>query len=224
MASKLKTLANDSSASIKVKTERDRSVKKQLRELYPSQKGEKYFPKSRAEKDHHALSDRIEGRWINTAFGDIFRAEYTQSLEESYGDVDLRDIQTLTSDFYKDTFSFDTFTDLKEMVFIDTETTGLSGGTGTVAFMVGIAWFTDDAYVVHQYFISELSHEEGMLDLLKKDLDSFACLVSFNGKSYDIPLLNTRFIMNHITPLPETLPHMDLLHPVRALWKYSLFC
>jgi tetratricopeptide (TPR) repeat protein len=75
---------------------------------------------------------------------------------------------------------------------------------------------------VHQYFITQLSHEEGLLELIQQVIPNFQCLITYNGKTFDIPILNARFVLNRLSPLPEDMPHIDLLHPTRTIWKYSL--
>jgi len=107
----------------------------------------------------------------------------------------------------------------RDFLFIDTETTGLAGA-GTLAFMVGVGFFDGDVFIVRQYFLRDHGDEEAMLLQLTALLADKRGLVSFNGRSFDIPLLNGRFLMNRLpSPLPD-LPHFDLLHPARRLWKH----
>jgi uncharacterized protein YprB with RNaseH-like and TPR domain len=109
-----------------------------------------------------------------------------------------------------------------QAVFIDTETTGLSGGTGTYAFLVGIGYFEDTRFVVEQFLMRDHAEEADMLSLLRERIGRFRYLVSFNGKSFDLPLLEARFILSRLHPDPLYLPHLDLLHPARRIWKRSL--
>jgi uncharacterized protein YprB with RNaseH-like and TPR domain len=115
--------------------------------------------------------------------------------------------------------------DFQDFLFLDTETTGLSGA-GTFAFMVGVAFFekgsAEDALVVRQYFLRDHSDEPAMLMLLDNLLASKAGLVTFNGRSFDLPLLNSRFIMNRMPTSLMALPHVDLLLPSRRLWRRRL--
>lgn len=108
----------------------------------------------------------------------------------------------------------------REAVFIDTETSGLAGGTGTVAFLVGAGWVEDDEFVVRQYFMRDYPEESALLEALREDLGEDAPLVSFNGRSFDWPLLTTRWRLNRHSPAPRA--HLDLLPPARRLWGRTL--
>lgn len=108
-----------------------------------------------------------------------------------------------------------------DFLFLDTETTGLAGA-GTLAFMVGTAFFEGEALVVRQYFLRDHGDEPAMLQLLVELLDQKAGLITFNGRSFDVPLLNGRFLMNRMLPPLDDLPHLDLLPPARRLWRARL--
>jgi hypothetical protein len=109
--------------------------------------------------------------------------------------------------------------DFRKALFLDTETTGLSGGTGTFAFMVGLGFFQGDGFVVHQLFMRDYSEERASLSILQEILDSFQFLVTFNGRHYDIPLLETRFILSRKRSKIREMPNFDLLYPSRKIWK-----
>ena len=111
--------------------------------------------------------------------------------------------------------------DLRRALFFDTETTGLAGGTGTVPFLIGIAWFEDDSMRIQQLFLPEMGREAPMLHWLRERVEQSSCVVSFNGKSFDWPLLRTRFVMNRV-PAPALPPHLDLLHCARRVLKARL--
>jgi tetratricopeptide (TPR) repeat protein len=108
------------------------------------------------------------------------------------------------------------------MAFIDTETTGLAGGTGTYAFLVGVGVFDDEGFTIHQFFMRDYDEELAMLHALGELLDGLDAVVSFNGKSFDLPLLETRFIMARQPPRLIDAPHLDLLPVARRFWKYRL--
>jgi uncharacterized protein len=112
--------------------------------------------------------------------------------------------------------------DLQRLAFIDTETTGLAGGTGTYAFLVGVGLFRDEAFELYQFFMRDYAEEPGQLTALGELLDSMEAVVSFNGKSFDLPLLETRFLMVRQPPRLVGAPHLDLLPVARRLWKYRL--
>ncbi len=197
-------------------------IRHELDRLFQHKKGTKYFPKSQVEKKAQSISDLVNGSWINTHFGDIFRAEFSYDLAEPYGSLDLQEAFEIDAMILPQVFQIERSINPQNLLFIDTETTGLSGGTGTIAFMIGLGFIEKNNFIVHQYFITQLSHEEGMLELLQKVVPNFQCLVSYNGKSFDIPLINSRFVMNRMPPMPDELNHIDLLHPTRTLWKYSM--
>ena len=107
-------------------------------------------------------------------------------------------------------------------LFLDTETTGLAGGTGTYPFLVGIAWWDAGGLQVEQFFMRDFSEEYSLLQELAARLADRPVLVTFNGKSFDWPLLENRFTMTRAIPTPRLAAHLDLLHPARALWKVRL--
>lgn len=112
--------------------------------------------------------------------------------------------------------------DQGRVVFLDTETTGLAGGSGTYAFLVGIGYFRAGNFIIQQYFMRDFHEERLLLIALQKVLSRFAGVVSYNGKCFDLPLLETRFICSRLAnPLPDPI-HLDLLFPSRRLWKRRL--
>ena len=112
--------------------------------------------------------------------------------------------------------------DAARWLFLDTETTGLAGGTGTYAFLVGVAWWDAGGLQVEQFFMRDYDEEHAVLEALNKRLAERRVLVTFNGKAFDWPLLETRYTMTRaIRPLPP-LAHLDLLHPARQLWRLRL--
>jgi uncharacterized protein YprB with RNaseH-like and TPR domain len=112
--------------------------------------------------------------------------------------------------------------DPAKWLFLDTETTGLAGGTGTYPFLVGIAWWDAGGLQVEQFFMRDFSEEHSLLHELATRLADRPVLVTFNGKSFDWPLLENRFAMTRCISTPRLAAHLDLLHPARALWKLRL--
>ena len=107
-------------------------------------------------------------------------------------------------------------------LFLDTETTGLAGGTGTYAFLVGVAWWEADGLVVEQFFMRDHGEEPSLLLALSERLSRRPVLVTFNGKSFDWPLLETRYRITRVAALEKPAAHLDLLHPARQLWRWRL--
>ncbi len=109
-----------------------------------------------------------------------------------------------------------------EGLFLDTETTGLAGGTGTMAFLVGIGWFEGEAFIMEQLFARDFSEERAALAYLSDLVKEKRFLITFNGKSFDVGLLSARYIMNRLPDPLSGLPHLDLLHPSRRLLGHRL--
>jgi uncharacterized protein YprB with RNaseH-like and TPR domain len=112
--------------------------------------------------------------------------------------------------------------DWGHVAFIDTETTGLVGGTGTYAFLVGVGVFEDSHFTIHQFFMRDFHEELAQLLALGQLLDRLEAVVSFNGRTFDLPLLETRFIMARQSPRLVGAPHLDLLPVARRIWRHRL--
>jgi len=112
--------------------------------------------------------------------------------------------------------------DPSKWLFLDTETTGLAGGTGTYAFLVGLAWWDSGGLQAEQLLIRDFAEEHSMLHELSARIAERPVLVTFNGKTFDWPLLENRFTMTRAIPTPRLAAHLDLLHPSRALWRWRL--
>lgn len=111
---------------------------------------------------------------------------------------------------------------LNELVFLDTETTGLSGGAGTVAFLAGIGCFEDDEFVLRQFFMEDYDQEAALLECFYEYTHKHPFLVTFNGKAFDYNLIKSRFIFNRMPQKLKEPNHFDLLYPSRKLWKLKL--
>jgi uncharacterized protein len=112
--------------------------------------------------------------------------------------------------------------DPEQWLFLDTETTGLAGGTGTYPFLVGIAWWDAGGLQVEQFFMRDLNEEHSLLLELAERMAKRPILVTFNGKSFDWPLLETRYRMTRAIRAVTPKAHLDLLHPARQLWRLRL--
>ena len=107
------------------------------------------------------------------------------------------------------------------LLFLDLETTGLAGGAGTYAFLVGCGWFEGAAFRVRQFFLSSYAAERGLLDDVAETMGAAGALVTYNGKTFDLPLIDTRFLFHRMQVSFNSLPHLDMLHPARRLWSPS---
>ncbi len=106
--------------------------------------------------------------------------------------------------------------------FLDTETTGLAGGAGTLIFLTGLGVWEDDGITLHLVFLREPDEEPAALTYLTEVLRSVTGLVTFNGAGFDLPLLESRFILQRMPPFWRALPHLDLLTVARLLWREHL--
>jgi uncharacterized protein YprB with RNaseH-like and TPR domain len=150
--------------------------------------------------------------------------EHRYALDHAHGTVRLQTLLDLPGEILNHlgrSHDFDGV-DARTLLFFDTETTGLAGGTGTYAFLVGLGFFEGQEFVVRQYFMRDYPEEQAMLEAIACDLSRFTTLVSFNGKSFDWPLLETRFRLSRMRPPLAGAPHLDLLHPARRIWRDRL--
>ena len=105
-------------------------------------------------------------------------------------------------------------------LFFDLETTGLSGGAGTVAFLVGCAWFDCGALQVRQFVLTSLAAERALLEALRAQMDAAPFMASYNGRTFDAPLMDVRWAFHRLPSPFDTKPHFDMLPPARRLWKH----
>jgi uncharacterized protein YprB with RNaseH-like and TPR domain len=105
------------------------------------------------------------------------------------------------------------------LLFFDLETTGLGGGAGTYAFLVGCGWFEGTTFRVRQFFLSSYAAERALLEDVADTMGTFGALVTYNGKSFDLPLIDTRFLFHRLSASYSGLPHLDMLHIARRLWR-----
>ncbi|WP_025844356.1 ribonuclease H-like domain-containing protein [Paenibacillus ehimensis] len=110
----------------------------------------------------------------------------------------------------------------ERLLFLDTETTGLGHGAGNVPFMVGVGFYQGNQYHIEQMLIRHPGEESAMLVYLEQKLAAHPVLISYNGKSFDWPIVKNRYIMNRLELSAEPAGHIDFLHPSRSLWKHTL--
>lgn len=167
------------------------------------------------------LDEALDGREEVNDAGAFYVVDRFFPLEHRHGRMELARLR----DVPEEAFSIlargieQGAVDLERALFVDTETTGLAGGSGTYAFLIGLGFVEDGAFVVRQLFMRDYAEERAMLRALSQMVSSYELLVSYNGKSFDIPLLETRFVLSRQPFSFEEKLHFDLLHPARSLWK-----
>lgn len=175
-----------------------------------------------SKKTKYPIEKIIDGQEVNTPFGQTFVVDKTYSSDPRSENLPLRftaslaTLSTWISDPNIIRYKPESF------AFLDTETSGLAGGTGTYAFMIGIGRFTEDGFSLSQFFMRDPIEEPAQLAAVLGALDGCKVLVTYNGKSFDVPLLNTRFITNGEPPPLKSYAHIDLLHLARRLWRDRL--
>ncbi len=163
------------------------------------------------------------GRLEETELGACFVLDHVYPLAYRHGADDIGDLLEKSLDAAATFCNDDRLAglDFREIIFLDTETTGLMGA-GTIAFMVGVGFFDSEAFVVRQYFLRDHSDEPAMLQLLAELFADRSGMITFNGRSFDLPLLDNRYMMNRMDEQLGDLrerPHLDLLPPSRRLWR-----
>ena len=106
------------------------------------------------------------------------------------------------------------------LLFIDLETTGIAGGAGTYAFLVGCGWFAGGTFRIRQFFLSSFTAERALLEAVGELGADAGTVVTYNGKSFDVPLIETRFALHRLTSPFGEMPHIDMLHPARRMWRH----
>lgn len=180
-----------------------------------------FAPRGRMNLEH-----ALPGAWHDTVEGPCFAVERRYSVMQARGPVALGSLMHSRPTTLWDAGRASSLRDVdaRKLLFLDTETTGLSGGTGTYVFLVGVCYFSDDGQevVVRQYFLSDVSAERALLHALNDLFSMFSAVVTFNGKSFDWPLLETRFTYSRVRCVWRDPPHLDMLGPSRRLWKDRL--
>jgi len=180
------------------------------------------------EKERPALDSEI-GRFVpgnetvNSA-GHFFKSEQVFQTDHVHGRIPIDLLFETPASVFSLVGKDSTLAglDFSKTVFLDTETTGLAGGTGTVAFLIGLGIFTENGFCIEQFFMRDYNEERAVLTALQERLQPFRFLVSYNGKGYDLNLLSTRFTLARMDNPAEDFPHLDLLHSARRLWKRRL--
>ena len=166
-----------------------------------------------------ALTEVFDGSWERNSSGECFVVKKYLDVNSSHGNIVLKsdfDISILNSSPGLEGISS---IPPDQFLFIDTETTGLSGGVGSFVFLIGAARFVNDQIEFAQFFLDDPSKESSQLRAFEQFSSAAKVLVSYNGKSFDLPRIKTRY-RYHGWPIPfEDTFHLDLLHIIRRVWK-----
>ena len=170
----------------------------------------------------YSIENIISGRLEDTPVGQTFLVEqsYPTDIEHGLQKLDmtasLKGIASCLNDPVIEDAS------ISELCFLDTETSGLSGGTGTYPFLIGVGRFMGTQFQLSQFFMRDPGEEAAQLLALESYLDTSKILVTFNGKAFDVPLLNARYTLNSWKSPLINFTQIDLLHLARKLWRNHL--
>jgi len=194
---------SDQLKSLGVSLGKDRQFKKRARNSYP-------------------IESVVDGNFLEVIYGQVFCHEEFYQPDYQHGKKPLSPslpIKTLCQWAEARDLSS---ADLQDFIFLDTETSGLAGGTGTYAFEVGLGRFTQEGFHLAQFFMRHPGEEPALLAGLTEFMDGMKAVVTYNGKSFDIPLLNTRYTMMGMSSPFNGIDHFDLLPLARRLWRIRL--
>lgn len=169
------------------------------------------------------IEEWADGQVVANDFGEHFQSERLYAGHKQHGSSDIGALMELPASLL-DVLGDNEIASAppERWAFLDTETTGLAGGSGTYAFLIGVGRITRDGFRVRQFFMREYAEERSLLAALNDHLAEFDVMITYNGKSYDQPLLETRYRMTRHKPPFARLGHLDLLHGARRLWKLRL--
>jgi uncharacterized protein YprB with RNaseH-like and TPR domain len=172
---------------------------------------------------HYFIDEWMSGEVVETPCGQHFETERLYERHRRHGSMDISNLLEMPPDLLGPLSDGEVpAVPVERWAFLDTETTGLAGGTGTCAFLVGVGRITPEGFRVRQFFMRDHGEEPSMLHALAAHLQQFDVLITYNGKTYDQPLLETRYRLARAKPPFARLAHLDLLHGARRLWKLRL--
>jgi uncharacterized protein YprB with RNaseH-like and TPR domain len=211
---KLRQLKKAAKASV-----RERELERQLEYLRRLEDSPRKLPAQRAPR---GIEEYVDGRVEASRWGEFFLAQQTLPFGRPYGSYRVGDFTTADLSPLSLVFNELPIPEPSQLVYLDTETTGLAGGTGTCAFLIGIAAAQSSQFVVRQFFLRDYPEEKATLAALAEVLERYRGVVTFNGKTFDIPLLETRYALARLKSPFGRMVHLDLLHPARRLWRLRL--
>ncbi|MEX2238432.1 MAG: ribonuclease H-like domain-containing protein [Dehalococcoidia bacterium] len=161
----------------------------------------------------------VGGKWEETAYGPALYMEKVYDDLDIHGDYALSELLDVDRSALAE---LGCAADPSELLFVDLETTGLNGGTGTLAFLVGAGRFDGRRFVLRQYFLAKPHFEPALLAGFAAFSEGTTAVVSYNGSSFDLPLLQSRYTMSRLDYWLAELGHVDLLHHARRFYSRSL--
>jgi len=164
----------------------------------------------------------LGGSWHETSLGPVFSRDEWYPLDHEHGRLPLDALLDVPAAPLARLLGADEAPRPSRLAFFDIETTGLSGGTGTYVVLAGLGTFEPHGFRTRQYFLADVAGEEAMLAMLAEDLARFDGLVTYNGRSFDVPVVETRLTMARLRPPWAGWPHFDLLHPMRRLYRHRM--
>lgn len=173
------------------------------------------------DRGDRALLDVLGGNFVQTSQGLLHVTTHRYPWPSQHGQACLFHGRGLATGCLSPLYEGLTDFSVEKALFFDTETTGLAGGSGTYAFLVGLGYYEGEEFVTEQLLMRDHGDESALLEFFAQRLSQRSGLISFNGKTFDAGLLTTRYAMHRRSDPFSGLPHFDLLHICRRLWKES---
>lgn len=203
------------------------------RDVHASRRELTYEPDTgryEASTDLDQVGALLGGRPVDTPFGRCLIVDRRYEADRCHGqirigDCEVDDFDSLAildpslTDSFRGLTPVDPLRTFPRTVFIDLETTGLSGGAGTVAFLVGCGYFDLGAFQVRQFLLTSYASERALLYAVAEFFKDADLIVTYNGKTFDVPVMETRWSFHRLQMPLETVPHFDMLHSARRLWR-----
>ncbi len=199
-------------------------LKARLWRLSELQKRTDCSPSPRPGSVEPPLESLVAGEWVSSSGVRCFVSEHLYPLSYDHGGLHLADFCAVPLEEWIPFVGSKEgqVLDPRQGIFIDIETTGLARGAGTCAFLVGLGFFEGEHFCARQYFMPDYADESALLDLVAVDLASHRGLISFNGRAFDWPIIENRYVLARRELPCESKPHLDLLSLSRRLWRRTL--
>ena len=173
-------------------------------------------------RDLPPIEQILRGEWHETPLGPVFARDEWFAFDHLHGSRPLESVLASSPEALAQISATGAALDASRLAYFDIETTGLSGGTGTYVVVAGLGSFERDGFRLRQYFLADIGGERAMLAMLANDLARFDGVVTYNGRAFDIPFVETRLALSRLPSPCARLAHLDLLHTVRRLYKHRM--